>query len=133
MLSHRIHLFQKQPFADVLLNRCFQKFHRKTPVLRSFFNKLVESLFNKVAGLLVCNFIIKWLQHNCFSVRLDKFSRLFFLIKHLRSLLFFFIFTALPLALLSQCLAFSTPRIFFDLLRQHQRGLFYLNVLSWPK
>ena len=37
---------QKQPFADVLQNRCSLKFHniyRKSPVL--------ESLFNKVAGL----------------------------------------------------------------------------------
>ena len=37
---------EKQMFADVLQNRCslkFLKFHRKTPVL--------ESLFNKVAGL----------------------------------------------------------------------------------
>ena len=37
---------QKQSFADVLQNRCslqFRKFHSKTPVL--------ESLFNKVTGL----------------------------------------------------------------------------------
>ena len=40
-LDHR----KKQSFADVLQTRCsskFRKFHRKTPVL--------ESLFNKVAG-----------------------------------------------------------------------------------
>ena len=44
--------FQKQLFADVLQNRCSQKFrnnHRKTSVL--------ESLFIKVAGLKACNFI----------------------------------------------------------------------------
>ena len=38
--------FQKQPYADVLQNRCYWKFrniHRKTSVL--------ASLFNKVAGL----------------------------------------------------------------------------------
>ena len=41
---------QKQPFADVLQNRCSCKFriiHRKTPVL--------ESLFDKVAGLCLKN------------------------------------------------------------------------------
>ena len=39
--------YQKQSFADVLQIRCSSKFrhiHRKTPVL--------ESLFNKVAGLM---------------------------------------------------------------------------------
>ena len=43
---------QKQAFADDLQNRCSQRFsniHRKTSVL--------ESLFNTVAGLIVCNFI----------------------------------------------------------------------------
>ena len=37
---------ERQPFADVLKNRCYSKFRinqRKTPVL--------ESLFDKVAGL----------------------------------------------------------------------------------
>ena len=48
---------------DVLKN--FLKFHRKTPVL--------ESLFNKVAGL--CNFIKKRLQYRCFPVKIVKFSR----------------------------------------------------------
>ena len=54
--------FQKQPYADILQNRCCEKFcniHRKTSVL--------ESLFNKVAGLMACNFISttsqKRLQH----------------------------------------------------------------------
>ena len=45
---------QKQPFADVLQNRCpwkFCKIHRKTPAL--------ESLFNKVA-------VLKRLHHKCF-------------------------------------------------------------------
>ena len=54
--------FQKQPYADILQNGCCEKFcniHRKTSVL--------ESLFNKVAGLMACNFISttsqKRLQH----------------------------------------------------------------------
>ena len=36
---------QKQPFADVLQNRCSEKFrksYRKTPVLESFLNKVAE-------------------------------------------------------------------------------------------
>ena len=49
---------QKQSFADILQNSCslkFRKFYRKTPVL--------QSLFNKVAGLKTCNFIKKRPQH----------------------------------------------------------------------
>ena len=41
-----MNIFQKQSLAGVLQNRCskkIRKFHRKTPVL--------ESLFNKVVGL----------------------------------------------------------------------------------
>ena len=45
----------------------FAKFPRKTPVL--------ESLFNKIAGLEACNFIKKTLQHRCFPVKLAKFLR----------------------------------------------------------
>ena len=45
----------------------FAKFPRKTPVL--------ESLFNKIAGLEACNFIKKILQHRCFPVKLAKFLR----------------------------------------------------------
>ena len=44
----------EQPLADVLQNRCSQKFrniHRKTPVLKF--------LLNKVAGMRACNCIIK--------------------------------------------------------------------------
>ena len=51
---------QNQPFAGILQNKCSQKlrnFHRKVPVL--------ESLFNKVAGLKTCNFIKKRPQHRC--------------------------------------------------------------------
>ena len=65
---------KKQPFVDVLQNRCsqkFRKFHRKTPVL--------ESLFNKAAGLKACNFIKKRLEHRCFPVKFAKFLRTTFL------------------------------------------------------
>ena len=43
---------KKQSFADSLQIRCSEKFrniHRKTPVL--------ESLFNKITDLKVCNFV----------------------------------------------------------------------------
>ena len=49
---------KKQSLADIPQNRCpgkFRKFHRKIPLL--------ESLFNQVAGLKICNFIKKRLQH----------------------------------------------------------------------
>ena len=45
----------------------FAKFPRKTPVL--------ESLFNKIAGLEAYDFIKKTLQHRCFPVKLAKFLR----------------------------------------------------------
>ena len=41
------------------------KFHRKTSVL--------ESIFNKAAGLKVCNSIKKRLQHRCFPMKFAKF------------------------------------------------------------
>ena len=39
----------------------------ETPVL--------ESLFNKVVGLLTYNFVKKRLQHRCFPVKFEKFLR----------------------------------------------------------
>ena len=42
---HHFHYHQKQPFADVIQNRCsqkFRKFHRKTSALESLFNKVVD-------------------------------------------------------------------------------------------
>ena len=36
---------------------------------------LLQSLFNKVAGLQTCNFITKRLQHRCFPVNIVKFLR----------------------------------------------------------
>ena len=49
------------------VHKKLRQFQRKTPVLKS--------LFNKVAGLRVCSFIKKGLQHRCFSVKLAKFLR----------------------------------------------------------
>ena len=56
-----------------------RKYHRKIPVL--------ESIFNKVAGLRACNFIIKKLQQRCFPVKFAKFLKTPFLTEHLRWLL----------------------------------------------
>ena len=61
---------QKQPFADVFLNRCSSKFcniQRKTPEL--------DSLFNKVASLEACDLIKKRLQLSCFPLNIAKFLR----------------------------------------------------------
>ena len=47
------------------------EFHRKTPVL--------ESLFNKVAGLRICNFVKKRLQNRCFPMKFSNFLRILIL------------------------------------------------------
>ena len=44
---------------------------------------MLESLFNKVAGLKACNFIEKRLQHSFFPVKFTKFLRTYFFTKHL--------------------------------------------------
>ena len=70
--------WQKQPFADVLKNNCFEKclrFHFKTSV--------VEFLFNTVAGLKAHNFIKKKLRHRCFPLNTAKFLRTTFFTEHL--------------------------------------------------
>ena len=73
---------------EVAVRRCFSKLvflkefrnnHRKTPVL--------ESLFNKVAGLKACNYIKERLQHRCFPVNNVKFLRTHFFTEHLRELI----------------------------------------------
>ena len=46
----------------------FRKIYRKTPVL--------ESLFNKGAGIQACNFIKKRLQQKCFPVNIAKFLKI---------------------------------------------------------
>ena len=63
----------KQPFADVLhgVIKIVCNIPRKTPVL--------ESLFNKVAGLKACNFIKKRFQHRRFPTNIAKFLRSSFL------------------------------------------------------
>ena len=58
-----------------------RKYHTNIPVL--------ESVFNKVAGLRACNFITKKLQQRCFPVKFAKFVRTPFLTEHLRWLLLY--------------------------------------------
>ena len=61
---------QKQPPEVFCEKRCsyeFRNIHRKATVL--------DSLFTKVAGLKVCSFIKKRLQHRCFPVNIAKFLR----------------------------------------------------------
>ena len=65
----------KQPFADVLQNKCFLNFCNIQGKI------LMLSLFDKVAGLQACNFIKKSLWRRCFSVNIFTFSRGAFLLK----------------------------------------------------
>ena len=62
------------PFTNVLQNRCSYKFpdiHKKISVL--------ESLFNKVTGLMVCNFIEKEIPTQVLSCEYHKmFGKLFY-------------------------------------------------------
>ena len=63
-------ILHKQPPEVFCEKSCSGKFcniHRKAPVL--------ESLFHKVVGLQVCNFIKQKLQHRCFLCNLAKFVR----------------------------------------------------------
>ena len=63
-------LNDKQPLEMLCKRSCsekFGKFHRKTIVL--------ESYFNKVADLKACSFVKKWLQHRCFPMNIAKFLR----------------------------------------------------------
>ena len=48
---------------------------------------MLESLFNKNAGLKACNFIKKTLQHRCFPVKFAKFLKRPFFAEHIRWLL----------------------------------------------
>ena len=59
-ITAAVHYSQKQ-FCKKMYSVKVRKYHRKIPVL--------ESVFNKVAGLRACNFITKKLQHWCFSVK----------------------------------------------------------------
>ena len=61
---------QKQPLEVFCRKRSFLKFwklHWKTSVL--------ESLFNKAAGLKACSLIKKRLQHKCFPLKFAKFLK----------------------------------------------------------
>ena len=64
----------------------YRNIHRKTPVL--------ESLFNEVAVLKACNFIMKRLQYRCFSVKNAKFLRTPILKNIFERLLLYFIFSS---------------------------------------
>ena len=61
----------RQLFQDVLQNTCFScrfcSIHGGAPVM--------ESLFNKVAGLRPCKFIAEGLRRRCFVVGIVKFLR----------------------------------------------------------
>ena len=58
-----------------------RKYHRKKTVL--------ESVFEEVAGLRVCDFITKKLQQRCFPVKFAKSLRTSFLTQHLQWLLLY--------------------------------------------
>ena len=65
-ITSAVHYFQKQ----LCKKRCSEKvrkFHKKTPVL--------DSAFNKVAGFWTCKFIKKKLQHKFFPANFSKFLR----------------------------------------------------------
>ena len=64
----------KEVFFKRGVLKCFAIFTGKVPVL--------ESLFHKIAGLKICNFIKKRLQHRCFLVNIAKLLRTAF-IEHL--------------------------------------------------
>ena len=61
----------------------------KIAVLKNFVNftgkhvSVLESLFNKVASLKVCNFMEKRLQHRAFPVKFTKFFKNAFFTEHL--------------------------------------------------
>ena len=63
---------QKQPYAEVIQNRCFAKISQQD-------NFCVGVYFNKVACLKVCNFVKKRLQHRRFPVNIAKCLRTTFL------------------------------------------------------
>ena len=65
-----------QMFFKMDILKYFRNIHRKTTVL--------DSLFNKIAGLQACNFSKKSLQHRCFPVNNEEFLKTTFFIEHLR-------------------------------------------------
>ena len=112
MRTNNVVLIQKQPFADVLQNRSYQKFRniqRKAPVL--------ESLFNKVVGLRLVTLLKKRLQHRCFPVKIAKFLRTTFFIELLRWLLLLIALIILNIEVLQERL--HTPSNLY-LIEHHQ-------------
>ena len=77
VLTKQFSKMKKQPFTDVLQNRCSYKFpdiQKKIPALKS--------LFHKVKDLKACNFNKK--RDKRFSVNITKFLRTVFLWHHLQ-------------------------------------------------
>ena len=101
---------QKQSFIDFLQNRCLSKkfhtFYRKTLVL--------ESLFNRAAGLKACNFVKKRLQRRWFLQNLQIYRNTFFA-EHFRWLL-----------LKSECKTFNVVN--FTSLKERR-----IQMLAWCK
>ena len=63
--SYILHKKHKQPPEVLYRKSKCRNIDKKTPVLKS--------IFNKVAGFKVSNFIIKTLQHSCFPVNIANF------------------------------------------------------------
>ena len=64
---------RKQPFSDVLQNRCSSKFgniHRKTPELKSLFN--IFQFFSKTLGSYFQRFFNGCFSSACFMCLVDK-------------------------------------------------------------
>ena len=58
---------------------------------------MLEPLFNEVLDLKDCNFIKKRLQHRCFPVNIEKFTKTVFSMKHFRQLLLLRLQPQIPL------------------------------------
>ena len=85
-ISAAVYYFQKQQPSEVFCKTRYsqkvEKFHRKTPVL--------ESVFNKVADIKAYKFIEKKLQHRCFPLIFAKFLGIPIFKKICEQLLLFF-------------------------------------------
>ena len=71
-----------QPFANFLQNRCYHKFpdiHKEM--------SLLESLFNKVTGLIICNFTRKETPTLMFSCEYHKMFQKSFFMEYLQWLI----------------------------------------------
>ena len=66
--------------VNLTFKSSLRRYSVKKVVLKNFANfakkaRLLEPLFNKVAGLKACNFIKKRFQHMCLPVKFSKFLR----------------------------------------------------------